>query len=81
MLDMSLQVLSIDLLLEKDKKYLGIDLIGYPGSFIHAFDIERYRILHRVGIQIIPVSYLSWKYRRDEVLRFLIKVIKDKLPQ
>ncbi|KAB1160445.1 AAA family ATPase [Tenacibaculum aiptasiae] len=73
--------LSIDLLLEKDKKYLGIDLIGYPGSFIHAFDIERYRILHRVGIQIIPISYVSWKYRRDEVLRFLIKIIKDKLPQ
>lgn len=73
--------LSIDLLLEKNKKYLGIDLIGYPGSFIHAFDIERYRILHRVGIQIIPISYLSWKYRRDEVLRFLIKIIKDKLPQ
>lgn len=73
--------LSIDLLLERNNKYLGIDLIGYPGSFIHAFDIERYRILHRVGIQIIPVSYLSWKYRKEEVLRFLTRVIKDKLPQ
>ena len=73
--------LSIDLLLEKNNKNLGIDLIGYPGSFVHAFDIERYRILHRVGIQIIPISYLSWKYRNDEVKRFLSNIIKNKLPQ
>lgn len=73
--------LSIDLLLEKGNKYLGIDLIGYPGSFTQAFNIERYRILHRVGIQIIPVSYLSWKYRNDEVQRFLTNFIKSKLPQ
>lgn len=73
--------LSIDLLLEKDGKYLGVDLIGYPGSYVQAFDIERYRILHRVEIQIVPISYLSWKYNKENTKKFITKVIKNKLPQ
>ncbi|CAL2103779.1 AAA domain-containing protein [Tenacibaculum sp. 190130A14a] len=69
--------LSIDLLLEKDHKYLGIDLIGYPGSYTTAFDIERYRILHRVGIQIVPISYLSWKYNKEDVVKLLTTMMKS----
>ncbi|WP_408029751.1 hypothetical protein [Tenacibaculum xiamenense] len=68
--------LSIDLLLENNNICLGIDLIGYPGSFTAAFDIERYRILHRVGIQIVPVSYLSWTYHQEETKKFLKEMIK-----
>ncbi len=67
--------LSIDLLLENNNKCLGIDLIGYPGSFTAAFDIERYRILHRVGMQIVPVSYLSWTYYQEETKKFLKKMV------
>ncbi|SEC40539.1 AAA domain-containing protein [Tenacibaculum sp. MAR_2009_124] len=68
--------LSIDMLLENNNNYLGIDLIGYPGSFTAAFDIERYRILHRVGIQIIPISYLSWTYHQEETMKFLKKMMQ-----
>ena len=67
--------LYIDILVEKNNKYPGIDLIGYPGNFVAAFDIERYRILYRIGIQIIPVSYLSWIHHKEETKKF----IKEKL--
>ncbi|MDY8138272.1 hypothetical protein [Aquimarina sp. 2201CG5-10] len=57
----------IDILVEKDGKYLGIDLIGYPGDFQHSFSIERYRILYRVGIEVIPLSYVTWYF--DETIK------------
>lgn len=67
--------LSIDLLLENHQKYLGIDLIGYPGSYTAAFDIERYRILQRVGIKVVPISFLSWTYHQKEVQQYLKKIL------
>lgn len=73
--------LSIDLLVENNHNYLGIDLIGYPGSFTAAFDIERYRILHRVGIQIVPVSFLSWVYHKEEVKKQLTKMMAPLLKE
>ncbi|NQY06934.1 MAG: hypothetical protein HRT68_12290 [Flavobacteriaceae bacterium] len=54
--------LLIDILVEKNHKYFGIDLVGYPVAFRDAFTLERYKILNRVGIEIMPISYLSWKY-------------------
>ena len=57
--------LSIDILLKKGEKHLGIDLVGYPGSFTAAFDIERYKILNRVDLPVLPISYLSWHYNKQ----------------
>lgn len=63
--------LFLDILVEYDGNYLGIDLIGFPGDFEEAFSIERYKILNRVGIEIFPISYISWKYQREELERRL----------
>ena len=54
--------LIIDILIEKDDKYLGIDLIGYPGDYESSFSLERYKVLYRVGIEVIPLSYLTWYF-------------------
>ncbi len=59
--------LIIDILIEKNGHYLGIDLIGYPGDFEASFSIERYKVLYRVGIQVIPLSYVTWYF--DEKIK------------
>ncbi|WP_020530904.1 AAA domain-containing protein [Flexithrix dorotheae] len=58
--------LNIDLLLERDGKLLGIDLIGYPGVYAHPFELERYQMLQRAGLQILPLTYLRWENHRQE---------------
>lgn len=63
----SIAGLTLDLLVEYKGKYIGIDLIGYPGDFEEAFSIERYKILSRVGISVFPISYISWEYQREEL--------------
>ncbi|MFD0962787.1 AAA domain-containing protein [Pseudofulvibacter geojedonensis] len=70
--------LSIDILVEFEGKYLGIDLIGYPGDFQEAFSLERYKILNRVGISVFPLSYISWKYYKPETIATLNKRIKSR---
>ncbi|TPN82104.1 AAA domain-containing protein [Aquimarina algicola] len=57
----------IDVLVEKNGNYLGIDLIGFPGDFQRSFSIERYKVLYRIGIQVIPLSYMTWHF--DETLK------------
>ncbi|QKX07487.1 AAA family ATPase [Aquimarina sp. TRL1] len=59
--------LVIDVLIEKNNKYLGIDLIGFPGDFEKTFSMERCRVLHRVGIEVVPLSYVTWYF--DEQIK------------
>ncbi|MBL3655797.1 AAA domain-containing protein [Fulvivirga sediminis] len=67
--------MSMDLLLKKDNKYIGIDLIGYPGEYEAAYGVERYRILHRAGIQVFPLPYSDWHFERQETLKVLFGFI------
>ena len=60
--------LTVDILAKYRDGYLGIDLIGYPGDFEAAFSFERYKIMNRVGVEIMPLSYVSWKYQKHELL-------------
>lgn len=66
--------LIIDILVEKNGKYLGIDLIGYPGDFEASFSIERYKVLYRVGIQVIPLSYVTWYFDENIKERLKMKI-------
>jgi superfamily I DNA and/or RNA helicase len=68
--------LFIDILVEVNQQYFGIDLIGYPGDFKEAFSLERYKIMHRVGIPIMPISFISWNRESNYVKGVLIKQIK-----
>ncbi|NUQ61067.1 MAG: hypothetical protein HUU20_01175 [Pirellulales bacterium] len=56
--------LTIDLMIERDGRTLGIDLIGYRGPFAAALDLERYRIFQRAGLALFPLSYRSWLHDR-----------------
>ncbi len=57
--------LKIDLVFQKNEKTFGIDLIGYPGEFADAFTLERYKILRRAKLPIIPIAYSSWVFQKE----------------
>ena len=62
----------VDLVVQHQGKTIGIDLIGYPGAFEGAFTLERYKMLNRAGLRIIPIPYTYWKYESElclEVVR------------
>lgn len=64
----SMSGILIDLLAKKDKKYFGFDLIGFPGEFEDIYSIDRYKILHRIGISIYPISYIEWRQNKEKVM-------------
>lgn len=59
----------LDLVVAREGRSCGIDLIGYPGPYQAAFPIERYKMFHRAGLRIIPITYTLWRSRRDDCLR------------
>lgn len=59
----------IDLIVQKDEKSVAIDLIGYPGKFVNAFTIERYKMLRRAGIVSITLPYTYWFSDKEKTLQ------------
>jgi len=59
----------IDLIVQKDEKSIAIDLIGYPGKFVDAFSIERYKMLRRAGIVSIALPYTYWFADKEKTLQ------------
>ncbi|RMH21192.1 MAG: hypothetical protein D6696_06370 [Acidobacteria bacterium] len=58
----------VDLVIERDGRTLGIDLVGYPGAFAPAFDLERYRMLKRAGLTVFPLPFSAWQENREHCL-------------
>ena len=68
--------MELDLLVRKNGAYFFIDLIGYPGKYQEAFSIERYRVLARIGIQIIPINWNYWKNNSKSIKELLNKYFR-----
>ena len=60
--------LAVDLVADRGGHALGIDLIGHAGEVGEAFGLERYRMLHRAGLSILPLPWSWWQRRREEAL-------------
>jgi len=73
----SIAGLKIDLLVKYKDKYLGIDLVGYPGEYADVFGIERYRILNRAGVSVFPLPYSDWYFEKEESKKILKKFITN----
>jgi superfamily I DNA and/or RNA helicase len=58
----------VDLMVEKNGHSLGIDLIGHPGQFAAAFDLEKYRLFQRAGLRLFPLSLSAWRKERSRCL-------------
>ncbi|MCB0477404.1 MAG: DNA2/NAM7 family helicase [Crocinitomicaceae bacterium] len=66
----------MDLLVKKGDKYFGFDLIGFPGDFEEIYSIERYKVFHRIGISIFPISYIEWKENKEETIEAISSFLK-----
>ncbi|MEL7002244.1 MAG: AAA domain-containing protein [Bacteroidota bacterium] len=73
--DFSIAGLSIDLVLKHEHRFYGIDLIGFPGPYQDALEINDYKTLQRAGIRTFALPYTYWKFDRnkciDELMSFL----------
>ncbi len=63
--------LTMDIVLLADGRNIGVDLIGSPGRFGEPLPVDRYRMFHRAGLEIIPVPYTRWLLRREECIAML----------
>jgi pimeloyl-ACP methyl ester carboxylesterase len=63
----------LDLLVEKEGKEIGIDLIGHPGGFAPAIDLERYRMFRRAGLRILPLPFSTWQAGAERCLEAIEK--------
>ncbi len=52
--------LVVDLVVERESRTVGIDLIGHPGRYAESFDLERCRMLKRAGLPVFPLPYSAW---------------------
>ncbi|MFA0963842.1 AAA domain-containing protein [Roseivirga sp. BDSF3-8] len=75
--DYAVAGLSIDMLIKRDEKYMGIDLVGYPGDFETMHDVERYRILGRAGIVMFPLPYSDWHFNHKKTKEALHSFLFD----
>ena len=64
--------LNIDLIISKNNKNIGVDLIGYPGVYEEAFTLERYKMLNRAGLPTYPIAYSYWKADKNACLELIL---------
>lgn len=63
----------IDIICCRDKRMLAIDLIGYPGPDESYVGIERYQLLTRAGLEMIPLSYGIWQVDQESAINAILK--------
>ena len=63
--------LNVDLVIQKNDRYLALDLIGCPGPSSDALSLDRYRMLARAGLELVPLSYSRWRRDRERCLKAL----------
>ena len=68
--------ITIDLVAILDDKIIGFDLLGYPGPFEQAISLNKYKILQRAKIKLIPITYSAWTYQ-NEVCKSAIKTVLE----
>ncbi len=66
----------MDLIVGSPGRCLAIDLVGYPGHLAGAYSLERYRMVHRAGLCVLPLSYRAWCRDPQNVLRRICKTLQ-----
>jgi len=67
----------LDILVVHNNINYFIDLVGYPGQFLEAFTIERYKTLNRIGINCLPLHYSYWKNNQEKAIKKIINFINN----
>tara|TARA_B100000809_G_C15127884_1_gene527060 strand:+ start:498 stop:3266 length:2769 start_codon:yes stop_codon:yes gene_type:complete len=58
--------ITIDLVAILETKVIGFDLLGYPGPFEKAISLNKYKILQRAKIKLIPITYSAWTFKNED---------------
>lgn len=67
----------VDLLVERDGRSLGIDLVGHPGALAPALELERSRSLRRGGLSVFPLPLSAWLEDRGRCLHALARAFEE----
>lgn len=65
--------LLLDVFCQRGDKCLAIDLIGFPGDGEGFLELERYRVLARAGLEVVPLSYGLWSQEPERALQALLQ--------
>lgn len=66
----------MDLIIASPRQCLAIDLVGYPGHLAGAYSLERYRMVHRTGLSVLPLSYRDWCREPESILQRLFEILE-----
>lgn len=59
---------SVDLLAVRDRAIVAIDLVGCDSRIGAAWTRDRYRLLERAGLEVVPVAFVDWRWRQADVM-------------
>lgn len=63
--------MDVDLVLLRDERVLGVDLVGYPGGMTEAVAQRKAQLLGRAGMRVLPLGYVEWNQRKQECITVL----------
>ncbi len=63
----------LDIFCQRGERCLAIDLIGYPGEGESFLELERYLLLARAGLELVPLSYGLWRLAPETALAALLE--------
>lgn len=66
----------IDLLISRDDRVLGVDLIGHPGTMRGAVELARLNVLTRAGFRLLPVGFAEWRARPEDVVAAIMNALE-----
>lgn len=68
--------LEVDILCRFEQRYLAIDLIGYPGKWQEAFELSHYKILKRMNMNVLPISWGLWTIAPERCIEQVLQQLK-----
>ncbi|AWF80852.1 hypothetical protein BTJ40_08570 [Microbulbifer sp. A4B17] len=74
----------VDVVCSVGGRFIGVDLIGYPGDFESYFSVKVYKALYRAGIPVFPLPYVNWLRDRQDCITQLLAALQEEavpLPQ
>ncbi len=66
----------VDIVLEVDDKFFGVNLIGYPGEFEAVLSVDELKILKRAGLPTFPMPYSYWFFDQQACFTELLQFIQ-----
>lgn len=75
-LDHSIAGIRFDLVARHKKSLLGINLIGYPGTYSEVMDLDRIKLFKRAGNRVFPIPYNHWICDQERLLTDLKQVLR-----